>query len=273
MRQYLTVALIIASVTAVAADPKPDPKPTPAKATAAKSKTIDAKAVADKLEVFRDDFGGFYVSPKPRAFGDDDNNEWVFYGDNKTLYRQRVIAFSMTQGTNYEWLVWSPRVRGIPAATIELAPGTMHVACKVHDHKALIQLTAAEAKDFFAHATFLPVLWQRESHFLARDDEGVYYFVDELRKEVGGNGYRVFVGQKGSLKELPMTNVVSDTAGEIFATKTGELRIVSDGDGKAYWKRGGKKTDLIVLDLWKNRYLIYRELGIYGQLGVVCDEQ
>ena len=41
-----------------------------------------------------------------------------------------------------------------------------------------------------------------------------------------------------------MTNVVSDSAGEIFATKTGELKIVTTEDGKAFWNKGGKKTEL-----------------------------
>jgi hypothetical protein len=31
--------------------------------------------------------------------------------------------------------------------------------------------------------------------------------------------------------------------------------------------------ELTVVDTYDNRYLIYRELGIYGQLGAVCDDQ
>ncbi len=48
---------------------------------------------------------------------------------------------------------------------------------------------------------------------------------------------------------------------------------MSGTDGKAYWKKGGKKTELVQLDPAQNRYVIYRELGIYGTLGVVCDDQ
>jgi hypothetical protein len=70
-----------------------------------------------------------------------------------------------------------------------------------------------------------------------------------------------------------MTNVVSDSAGEIYATKSGDLKIVTEGNsGKAYWKKGQAKNELIVLDLYANRYLIYRELGIYGQIGALCDD-
>jgi hypothetical protein len=71
-----------------------------------------------------------------------------------------------------------------------------------------------------------------------------------------------------------MTNVVSDSAGEIYATKSGDLKVVTDGKtGKAYWKKGQTKEELILLDAFANRYLIYRELGIYGQLGSMCDDQ
>jgi hypothetical protein len=125
----------------------------------------------------------------------------------------------------------------------------------------------------FQRATFLPPLWQRQAHLLARDDDGTYWLVDRYREEFGGKGYRVFSGQKGTMKELSMTNVVSDSAGEIYKTKSGDLKIVTEsGTGKAYWKKGAEKTELITLDLWANRYLIYRELGIYGRLGVVCDD-
>lgn len=69
-----------------------------------------------------------------------------------------------------------------------------------------------------------------------------------------------------------MTNMVSDSAGEIYATKTGQLKIIADKDHKAFWIKGGKKTELTVLEPMDNRYLIYRDLGIYGSLGAVCDD-
>ena len=139
--------------------------------------------------------------------------------------------------------------------------------------RPLTQLKADEAKAFFGKATFLPPFWERIAKFLARDDDGVYYFVDMLREEAGGNGYRVFIGQKGSMKEQAMTNVVADSGGEIYATKSGNLKIIADKKAEtAFWIKGGKKTELTVLAPLENRYLIYRGLGIYGQLGVVCDD-
>ncbi|HWU88079.1 MAG TPA: hypothetical protein VN253_12420 [Kofleriaceae bacterium] len=257
------MVLILGVAAQAAADPKkPGEKPKP----------IDAKKVADKLDVYRDDAGMYYVSPKPNAF-DDNAGDWVFFGDGKTMYQQRIVGFG-SSGKGYDWTVWSPRVKGLQQASLTLQADKPYAQCTQKDKKPLAQLTVDEAKALFQRATFLPPLWQRQAHFLARDDDGTYFFVDRYQDDYGGKGYRVFSGQKGAMKELAMTNVVSDSAGEIYATKSGDLKIVTEGDsGKAYWKKGQTKNELIVLELFPNRYLIYRELGIYGQLGVVCDDQ
>jgi hypothetical protein len=83
----------------------------------------------------------------------------------------------------------------------------------------------------------------------------------------------VFVGKKGAMKELPLTDVASDSAGDVFATKTGDLRLVgSRGSGaKVTWIRGGKRTELVWLDLDLNSRLIFRDLGIYKFTGTICD--
>jgi hypothetical protein len=188
------------------------------------------------------------------------------------MHQQRIVGYG-ADDTGYDWSVWSPRVRGLQQASFAAKAAKPSVQCTQQDPKPLKPLTVDEAKALFARATFLPAPWQRQAQFLARDDDGMYFFVDRFREEYGGKGFRVFSGEKGAMKELAMKNVVSDSAGEIYATKSGDLKIVTEGtSGKAYWKKGQAKSELIVLDLYANRYLIYRELGIYGQLGVVCDD-
>jgi hypothetical protein len=257
---------------------------------AKKPKPIDAKASADKLEVWKDDLGQFYVVPAPNAFTFDEAGTWVFYGDGKTMYQQRIIG-SGTSSKGYEWTIWAPRVKTLQAAGLEVKADRLTVSCGVKDARALTQLKADEAKVFFNKAKFFPPLWQRQTRFLARDDDGIYYFVDELREEYGGQGYRVFMGAAGTMKEMPMTNVVEDSGGFIFATKGGSLKIIdkagerlprstAEGGAKvddnkhdtAYWVKGGKKVELTVLVPGDNRYLIYRSLGIYGSIGTVCDD-
>lgn len=262
MRQHLIAGLLLVS-TAAHADAKKPKRNAP----------LDIRPVVDQLEVFKDDAGAVLVVPKVDAL-QGEFESWVFYGDAKTLYQQRVIGSGIQQNI-YEWVVWSPRARGITGAMVSSGPKGVDIQCGPGDdgHRLLAPLPPDQARKVLAKATFLPPLWERQSHFLARDDDGVYFFVDKLREDAGGKGYRVFVGKKGALKEAAMTNVVSDSAGEIYSTRTGELKIIAGADGKAFWKKGNKKTELVVLDLERNRYLIYRDLGVYGTLGVVCDEQ
>jgi hypothetical protein len=236
-------------------------------------KPIDVKPMIEKLDVYKDDVGNVLVTPKPLVVTED-ADQWVFYGDGKTLYQQRIIGTGVS-GDKFDWAIWSPRVRGLQMAQVENDTNGASVRCKSGKDTAqkLMPVPPDKAKVLLGKAKFLPPLWERQAHFLARDDDGVYFYVDILREEYGGKGHRVYVGKKGSMKLQTMTNIVSDSAGEIYATKTGELKIVSGTDGKAYWKKGGKKTELVQLDPAQNRYVIYRELGIYGTLGVVCDDQ
>lgn len=242
-------------------------------------KAIDVKPVAEKLAVYKDDFGNYYVSPQPRAFDKtDEAGKWVFFGDGKTMYQQRIIGSSQ-DGQNLSWALWSPRARDVTAASLTLHTDTRFINCRASStvdgtgRRPLTQLTADEAATFFKAAKFYPELHTRSAHFLARDDDARYYYVDALREEHGGHGFRVFVGMKGAMKQLPMSNMARDTAGEIFATKNGQLKIVTGKNGSAFWIKNGKKTELTIVPVFENRYVIYRDLGIYSSLGVVCDDQ
>jgi hypothetical protein len=244
-----------------------------------KLKTIDVKPVADKLAVYKDEVGNYYVSPQARAFEkSEEAGKWVFYGDGKTMYRQRIIG-SSSDDKGLAWSLWSPRARDVTAASLTLQTNNMYIACRAssqvdgNGHRALTQLTADEAATFLKSAKFYPELHTRGAHFLARDDDARYYYVDALRDEHGGNGFRVFVGMKGAMKQLPISNMARDSAGEIFATKSGQLKFVNGKTESAFWIKGGKKIELTVVPVFENRYVIYRDLGIYGSLGVVCDDQ
>jgi hypothetical protein len=114
----------------------------------------------------------------------------------------------------------------------------------------------------------------RRPYMLARDDSGVYYYVDVIRDQYGGNGYRVFVGKKGAMKQKPLTDIAKDTAGDVFATKTGDLRIVRDvteNKTEIAWVKGGKRSPLVVLDTDANEPLIFKQLGVYAFTGNICD--
>jgi len=259
------VVFFCAALPALAAPASVKAEPTP--------KPIDPKPVLDKLLAFRDDLGGIYIVPAPDSFANlNDASAWVFYGDAKAVYQQRIFSSSSSSGQHYEWGMWAPRAK-ISTAHIGPVDNKLAVTCSPTTNRPLTQLRADETKSLFERVTFYPPLWRRQAKFLARDENGVYYYVDELRAEHGGSGHRVYVGQKGAMKLMAMTNVVSDSAGEIYATKSGQLKIIAETKGPAaFWIKGRKKFPLTVLEAADNRYLIYRDLGIYGTLGAICDD-
>jgi hypothetical protein len=84
----------------------------------------------------------------------------------------------------------------------------------------------------------------------------------------------VFVGKKGAMKQMPLTDVASDSAGDVFSTRTGDLRLVRNTESNKQtmtWVRGEKRTELVFLDTDVNSAVIFKDLGVYGFLGTLCD--
>jgi hypothetical protein len=219
---------------------------------------------ADQLAVYRDELGSFYVVPlatAPKELAD-----WLFFGDAKKLYQQRIKSSYTTSSKS-----WAPRAKGVPNGQLERAGDKLSLTCHAKDPHELVQLGADEAKAFLARATLLPPLWRHQPHLLARDDDGVYYYVDSSIDDAYTD-LRVFIGLKGAMKELALTNVVHDSAGELYVSKSGTLKVLA-GNKNAMGSKDGKKNELTVVDMKLDQYLIYRELGIYGQLGAVCEDQ
>jgi hypothetical protein len=104
---------------------------------------------------------------------------------------------------------------------------------------------------------------------LARDDRGTYYYVDRA----GEKRFRVYAGPKGSLKRLKMKNVVSDSEGDLFATTTGDLRLLVDKKEVTWIEPAGRRK-LTLVPTAENLPMIYSELGVYAgdKLGTPCDD-
>jgi hypothetical protein len=243
----------------------------PAEAQRKKRKAVetdveDVTAIRKELIVLTDGEGIFLaVDPTWK------DEHWLFFGDGKTFYRQRVFSASADggQGT-WSLRFWSPRVAS--QADVDARAGGAHILSCGKEEVALKKLPDADAARILDRATWKKPLWRRQAHFLARDDRGTYYYVDRLRDELGGKSHRIFVGAKGALKEMPMTNIVSDSVGEIYATKKGELRFVTS-PSSAYWRQGTSKVSLTIVPVEDNVAMIYGDLGVYeGSLGTPCDE-
>lgn len=254
----LALGLTLSAATAAAEAPK-DPKPL----------VVDIKPIKDKLIVARDAEGGTYV-----MFRESGSDSRVWYGTGKSLYEQILVGGS-ADGDAWSLSVWAPRLADIRSGSIDKRKdGTFFKSCNGLDDAVLTQLTGDAARAVLDKYSFFSPALIRRPHLLARDESGAYYYVDRITATRGGKGYRVFVGRKGAMKQLTLTDVATDSAGEVFSTKSGDLRLVrteQQDKSSTTWVKGGKKTELIPLDVHVNSPLIFNDLGVYKFTGTICD--
>ncbi len=198
----------------------------------------------------------------------------VFAGNGRLFFEQVTLGF-YGDATEMETPMVAPRARPKGRTFLKFFKGNFTFSCGDKDIVALAYLTSVETSKVLADATFYSSGWVRRSEVLARDAAGIYYFVDRLRDELGGSGFRVFVGKRGKLKQLPLLDVADDAAGMVFETKSGEIRLTVDKNQERTitWNVKGKAKKLTWLDAQFASYLIYRELGIYAGFGTLCDDR
>jgi hypothetical protein len=226
--------------------------------------SVDTSAYREHMVVLHDG-AGHYVITVPVS----EHYTTLFYGDGKTFYEQVTFGGGLDLGNQSASAhFWDPRVDH--RATVEQVKGTWQVLCGKRK-SALTALPADGAKQIIDKAVFLEPLWKHQAYALARDDRGNYYYVDRLRDAHGGKGFRLWFGPKGAMKRLQMTNIVSDSQGDIFATRRGELRFILSKNS-SIWVQGKSRKDLVNVPVRENVRLIYTELGVYlGDLGTPCD--
>ena len=248
---------LILGLATLAGSASADPKPT----------AVDLKPWQDKLLVLQDAQGGTYVVVP----GDDPQ---VFYGTGKQL-NQQIVTGRSADGDGWSINTWAPRIPELRPASIDRKQdGSFVRSCAQLDDVGLTQITGDKAKQVIEKDTFMSPTIVRVPYLLARDEAGVYYYVDRFNLKFGGKGFRVFVGKKGAMKAMPLTDVASDSAGDVFTTKTGDLRFVhtkEEAKTTLTWVRGEKRTTLIKLDPDINSPLIFKDLGVYGFMGTLCE--
>lgn len=269
MRAAPIAAAILAMVFTSSISPSAEARP---KKKKVKDEPEDISAYKKDLVVLTDEDGEVYVIEG--KWGAQNGEHVLFFGDGKTMYRQRIFGGGADGTTGrIDLTFWSPRSDTGSAGRND--KGEYFLSCgRSVDAESfpLKKMSDADAKKVLDTAKFLKPFWKRQAQALARDDAGNYYYVDRMRDDYGGKGHRIFAGPKGGLKELPMTNVVSDSVGEIYATRKGELRFVTEPN-KAWWIKGSVKTELTIIPIEDNIALIYGDLGVYdGSLGTPCDD-
>jgi hypothetical protein len=259
---FLTCTFLLSSSAAFA---KGKANPTVAEPEAP---AIDLSAAKDKLQLLTDG-KQHYVLVNPVG----EVGTRLYYGDGKRFYQQRMHVGGL-EGSREEWdsTFWEPRVPALWQAEVSLKAGRYQVLC----NKTTTQLTRVEGDErakIIDEAKFYEPLWKYRAYALARDGKGVYYYVDRPREPENSQAFRLFAGPRGNLKPLKMTNVVSDSQGDIFTTKKGELRLVLDKK-RSLWVAGKTETELTPVPVEANRIMIYSDLGAYtGQrLGTPCDD-
>ncbi len=150
--------------------------------------------------------------------------------------------------------------------------GTCEVTCGTHT-TALNLLPNDEMQSFVEGVEVVKAEPPRIPHALARDRRGIYYLVDRSQEPGRERDFRLYVGPLGNLKRQSMRNVVSDSEGEIFSSKAGELRFIL-GAEDALWITGKRQRKLLKVPIEDNWNMIYNRLGVYfgAKLGNPCDD-
>lgn len=211
-----------------------------------------------------------YIALIPGSFNDDS----LLYGDGKRFYSVPIRGGSAVDTVQFNILFVDPRfyLQGRQQSEVTLQDKKYAVTCG-SSTTALTPVEDKEAKALLAAATFVNSPRTRKAYALARSNDGVYYFVDQGRTPETEKNFRLFIGPKGRLKLQQMTNIVSDSEGDVFSTKTGSMRLVL-GKKPPVWEQSGKQKQLLPVPIEENLAMIYTDLGVYrGEImGTPCDD-
>lgn len=134
-------------------------------------------------------------------------------------------------------------------------------------------LSNEEGAKLVLASKFVEGPFTRKPYALLRDRVGNYYYVDTSTLPNREKDFHVYVGQRGRMKRQQLTNALSDTAGELFTTKTGELRLSLDTEKGSFWQEKTAQRVLRVVPVNENLDVVFTELGVYSErLGNPCDE-
>jgi hypothetical protein len=252
-----------------------------------KAENLGERMVLEKTAVCTDGKSHFVVvAPSEKQ------SKQIFYGDGKTLVRVPLPPWVLTGDNFFEPRFFAKtknsNFRGLDMrlyASVDFDADKQTCSASCGERKTDLKILDADAKKaLLGKATIEAPLQKRAPHRLARDDSGKYFYVDKGNTPETEKSFRLYVGPKGAMKLQKMTNAVADSEGEIFTTKSGSLRYVTDRQKPPTWIQGGKKTTLTVVPIEavdektgepiNNYQLIYNELGVYlgEKLGNPCDD-
>jgi len=241
------------------------------------AKTLGERMALEKTSVCTDDHG-HAVALTTDARG----RQHLYYGRDKSFVRvraQELLAPTDFLDPRFFDKTKNPDFRGADmrvysSVDIDPAKKSCVLMCGAQK-KPLTLLPTDAAEKLLLASTYAPNPQQYVPYKLLRDDHGRYYFIDRGAQPGQEKRYRLFIGRSGALKLAKMTDVVTDSQGQIFSTRSGKLRMVVDVSAPSYWIQGKDKRALRVVPVEQNLQLIYNKLGVYlgKRLGTPCDDQ
>jgi hypothetical protein len=226
----------------------------------------EANALRPVLRVLTDGAGGYVAfDPSRRSF------DPSFWGSKDALHAQRIAGGGSNGDSSFDSIFWEPRVKARWQGGLSMKDGKYELQCGDTAYP-LTLLPESEGKALLAHARLLTVRWARHLYALARDEVGTYYLVDQAREPAENTDFRLFVGEKGHMAPVPVTDADVDAGGTLLTTPAGHFQV-NFKERKADWIEGRTKTPLVFLDVEENASLAYGKLGAYAgeRLGTPCD--
>ena len=197
----------------------------------------------------------------------------IYYGDGKTFYRQPLkgAASNTFHEGQRAWEILDERM-GLQLDKSKLEFDKEYKMTCRDNETPLRVLDPKEARKLLAKATFKPVRMDRVAQMLGRDGT-TYYLVDSTRRTPTPTDWRVFVGKRGSLKQLKLKDVAADADGQVFTTSSGLLKVNAKTQAMSWEPKPGKQVALSSVPIERNLPLVYGELGVYTNgFGVPCDD-
>jgi hypothetical protein len=230
---------------------------------------IDVSSVRDQFKVYQAPSGHIMVLI---PFGDTD---MTFWGKPNGVLRNQMVRSSSSDMPERFELSMVDRRFSTTGYSMEFRDGETFLTCGT-DRLNLTPLDQSTGDSFLKNAQFAHPLWDRQSHFLARDDYGVYYFIDKAlnydESRIEESSYQVFIGWKGEILQSPLKMVAQDSVGEVYGMTNGNRRIVINNGVGRYFDADEVRS-LHTLNFLMDFELMYRDGGVYGQAiqGTPCD--
>jgi hypothetical protein len=204
----------------------------------------------------------------------------VVYGDGKSLTRVAQPSWVLSGNWFFDPREYNPEnnadfrgvdLRQYSRVEVDEMKGTCELVCGSRVIP-LELVTGDEKRTLLREATVENAKPRRVPYALARDRKGTYYYVDKTDTEEAKD-FKLYRGPKGNLTALQMVNVVSDSSGDVFATKTGSLRLVIEKN-QSFWVEGPRSQKLMNVPIEENWGVIYNELGVYTgtPFNTPCDD-